>query len=703
MGNRFSSGKNSIAECDRCGFRFKLKELRELVIKTKNINMLICRSCWEPDHPQLLSGMFPVDDPQGVRNPRPDRSYFTSGTLANGFTGDGSRLTQWGWYPVGGGNSVVSGNTPNALLGQGVVGTVSVAILQSGVINMSALSITQPYPIFTNAEGQPLENGYVWVGKANLDPQANPINLYWDTALTIPAVQPIRTINGALSNSGTPGSIYAAEFSYSMRVKNEIGQLVSSTTNATGYAVGNVVPAGQTVTLNVPSDFADVQAAFDYMNGWVIFGSVEVKIANGTYNWTRGQNCNHPFGENIRIVGNQASPSSVIIRGPTGPTFDMFSVSAGNTLGFIDGMTIDLPTKATLANNWTAILAVQGSTLITGTKIIVNNWYYGIAARDGSYIYCPDAQVSNSGDVGIWAFCGSTIVANGAVSNYASDTVNDYGFGFQSEFGSTLVATNAKAMGCYKAGFAALSNSTARIHNCESYQNVGSGFLSWAGGQVEAFGSSSHDNQKYGIEITEYGNIIGVSTNTNNTLGATSKFAYLDTSTGSARVASSSGNLRLDAEGTGGVYFHNGQGLQFGIGNSTSPTSFVEVRGGGADNGNQPQMIASGAATNIPIRYDAKGNGSQFFNNGNGLQFQIQGSVASTVNQVYVSGSKTGDPAIIGATGTDAIVDLALYPKGAGSYVRIGSSFVSTSDVPITGYIQIKDSSGTIRKIAVVA
>ncbi len=564
---------------------------------------------------------------------------------------------------------------------------------------MSALSIMQPYPVFTDADGQPLENGYVWVGQANLDP----INLYWDTALTIPAAQPIRTIKGYLSNSGTPAQIFAAESSYSMRIQNKNGQIIASTANATGYAIGTVVPSGQTVTLNVPAGFADVQAAFDYMKGWVILGAVEVKIANGTYNWTRGQNCNHPFGENIRIIGNQASPGSVIIRSPTAPTFDMFSVSAGNTLGFIDGMTIDLPTKATIANNFTAILATQGSTLITGSKIITNNWYYGIAARDGSYIYCPDAQVSNAGDVGIWAFCGSTIVANGAVSNYASDTVNGYGFGFQSEFGSTLVATGAKSMGCYKAGFAALSNSTARIHNCESYQNVGSGFLSWAGGQVEAFGSSSHDNQRYGLEITEYGNIIGLSTNTNNTLGAANKFAYFDTSTGSARVASSGGNLRLDAEGTGGVYFHNGQGLQFGIGNSTSPTSFVEVRGGGVDNSNQPMMIASGAATNIPIRFDAKGNASQFFNNGNGLQFQIQGGVANTVNQVYVSGSKTGDPAIIGAAGTDAIVDLALYPQGAGSFVRIGAGFSSTSDVPIIGYIQVKDNNGTVRKLAVVA
>ena len=39
MGNRFASAKNSIAQCDRCGFRFKLTELRKEIIKTGGINV----------------------------------------------------------------------------------------------------------------------------------------------------------------------------------------------------------------------------------------------------------------------------------------------------------------------------------------------------------------------------------------------------------------------------------------------------------------------------------------------------------------------------------------------------------------------------------------------------------------------------------------------------------------------------------------
>jgi hypothetical protein len=70
MANRFASGKNSIAMCDRCGARFKLTELRKEIIKTKTYNLLVCGSCWDPDQPQLQLGMYPVDDPQAVRNPR---------------------------------------------------------------------------------------------------------------------------------------------------------------------------------------------------------------------------------------------------------------------------------------------------------------------------------------------------------------------------------------------------------------------------------------------------------------------------------------------------------------------------------------------------------------------------------------------------------------------------------------------------------
>jgi hypothetical protein len=72
MSNRFASTKIAIAECDICGFRYKLKELRNVIVKGRDTNVKACHECWDPDHPQLKLGEFPVDDPQAIRNPRPD-------------------------------------------------------------------------------------------------------------------------------------------------------------------------------------------------------------------------------------------------------------------------------------------------------------------------------------------------------------------------------------------------------------------------------------------------------------------------------------------------------------------------------------------------------------------------------------------------------------------------------------------------------
>jgi hypothetical protein len=125
MGNRFASGKKAIAMCDRCGEQYKLKLLKTEIIKTKRYQALVCPECWDPDHPQLLLGMFPVDDPQALRNPRRDTTYVTSGLNANGNLSGGSRDIQWGWNPVGGSSFFDVSLTPNYLVSTAFVGTVT--------------------------------------------------------------------------------------------------------------------------------------------------------------------------------------------------------------------------------------------------------------------------------------------------------------------------------------------------------------------------------------------------------------------------------------------------------------------------------------------------------------------------------------------------------------------------------------------------
>lgn len=141
MGNKFSSGKYAIAICDRCSQQFKLKQLKKLVVKQQIKNILVCPECWDPDQPQLSLGLYPVEDPQAVRNPRPDTSYAASGVSGlgiqngtnntveeNGYQGEGSRVFQWGWQPVGGASQFDTVLTPNYLIATTQVGTVSTTV-----------------------------------------------------------------------------------------------------------------------------------------------------------------------------------------------------------------------------------------------------------------------------------------------------------------------------------------------------------------------------------------------------------------------------------------------------------------------------------------------------------------------------------------------------------------------------------------------
>jgi hypothetical protein len=128
MGNRFSSVKIAIAECDRCGQQFKLKKLKEEIIKQRKYQLLVCPECFDPDQPQLMLGTFPVDDPQALRNPRRDTTYVTSGNNAAGNLSGGSRDIQWGWNPVGGSKFFDASLTPNYLVGTTFVGTVTVSV-----------------------------------------------------------------------------------------------------------------------------------------------------------------------------------------------------------------------------------------------------------------------------------------------------------------------------------------------------------------------------------------------------------------------------------------------------------------------------------------------------------------------------------------------------------------------------------------------
>lgn len=165
---------------------------------------------------------------------------------------------------------------------------------------MSALSIQPTYPIFTETDGQPLEDGYIWIGTANLDPQGNPINVYWDAALTQLAGQPIRTQGGYPVNNGAPARLYVNS-DYSIRVMNKNGSSVYSAPAATErysnavidvsdlFSAVNATGTGIQTTFAVASEPAQI-----FING--------VYQNKNTYSYTGGN-----------VIFSEAPPATSII------------------------------------------------------------------------------------------------------------------------------------------------------------------------------------------------------------------------------------------------------------------------------------------------------------------------------------------------------------------------------------------------------
>ena len=80
---KFANGAKAIGFCDRCNFRFPLGRLRTETVRGRKTNWLVCPSCFDPDHPQNFQGMVPVEDPQALRNPRPDPAMAESRRIPN--------------------------------------------------------------------------------------------------------------------------------------------------------------------------------------------------------------------------------------------------------------------------------------------------------------------------------------------------------------------------------------------------------------------------------------------------------------------------------------------------------------------------------------------------------------------------------------------------------------------------------------------
>lgn len=235
---------------------------------------------------------------------------------------------------------------------------------------MPAIAVNPPFPLFTDADGQPLDDAYIYIGTANQNPVSNPIAVYWDPALTIAAAQPIRTSGGYPVYNGTPARFYTNS-DYSILVRDKNGAFIYTAASETDFissefvtfiqsgtgAVNRTVQAKLRETVSVKDfgavgdgvtdDTAAIQAAIDTVNN-VHFppGTYKVTVSNispFTYGNTtdpvyRAININK---SNLRITGDCAVINLFGYDNPSGGEVNYaFSTAKNMTLGAISNIEI---------------------------------------------------------------------------------------------------------------------------------------------------------------------------------------------------------------------------------------------------------------------------------------------------------------------------------------------------------------------------
>ncbi len=234
---------------------------------------------------------------------------------------------------------------------------------------MPALSVNSPFLIFTDRDGQPLEDGYIYIGTAGLPAEANPQAIYWDAALTIPASQPIRTLGGYPMRSGSPASIYVDATDYSVAIKNKNSTLVFQSLNATERInfslIAGTVPLNQGGTggttqaaalLNLGALASDTTAL---SGAYTVLTADRGKVFNSTGTWTLSLTAAATLGDGFAFGVVNVGVGAITIDPNGGETIDgaaTLILAAGKscfvTCNGSDFRTIGLSSAPTATNDY---------------------------------------------------------------------------------------------------------------------------------------------------------------------------------------------------------------------------------------------------------------------------------------------------------------------------------------------------------------
>lgn len=143
---------------------------------------------------------------------------------------------------------------------------------------MPALAVSPPFAIFPDINGNPLDNGAIYIGVAGLPAATNPISVFFDEALSVPAAQPV-TVKGGYPMNGSTRARLFVNSDYSIEVRNVNGTTVFSALESTDILSSDLITFIQAgsgaVQRTVQSKLRDVVSVKD-------FGAVGNGVTNDT-------------------------------------------------------------------------------------------------------------------------------------------------------------------------------------------------------------------------------------------------------------------------------------------------------------------------------------------------------------------------------------------------------------------------------------
>lgn len=402
----------------------------------------------------------------------------------------------------------------------------------------------------------------------------------------------------------------------------------------------------------------------------------------------------------ISAVGSTANIPIVFQTKGTGA----LDFSAGSTgINISNGNTVTALTRTATGTNYTSIptLTISAPTTAGGVQATASarmQTQTDPTVVSGGTGYTVNDVLTVVGGTGSAATFTVSTVSGGVITAATRTGAGDY---------SVLPTNPVSVTG--GTGNGATFNITAwQLHSSVgTITNAGSGYVeqptvTFSGGGGS--GAAAYATVGSGTTVRGIGSTI--SFNTPNGEG----FRVVDTGTISAQywqaLASSNAVLRssstafIESSGANAINFRTNSGtLQLAVSHTASAVNYVQVTG--AATTGTPVISAQGSDTNVNIAMVSKGTGSiRFFTNGVVSEhFRIIHTAGTIVNYATVTGNVAGSAPIFSVAGSDTNINLTLTPKGTGR-VQFGTYTATVST--ITGYIEILDSGGTVRRLAVV-